>query len=174
MNQKYFLCLCHFPHFCSLWGFFILFFLKMSNSHWAAHWRSCGSLVWFISIEFLTMTAGTKDLLQGNLTRGQFYIKGRAKGHGKKKERKKKKNTITKENQKTTPSKQKRRYTECPLKVLLEHASCWLFTLNIISYWRNEEQQRINECSIHLQQMLTTVTAGLEVLLQLVKDENCH
>lgn len=43
-----------------------------------------------ISIEFLTMTAGTKDLLQGNLTRGQFYIKGRAKGHGKKKERKKK------------------------------------------------------------------------------------
>lgn len=78
------------------------------------------------------MTAGTKELLQGNLTGGLFYIKGRAKGHGKKKERKKK--TTTKENQKTTPSKQKRRYTECPLKVLLEHASCWLFTLNIISY----------------------------------------
>jgi len=79
------------------------------------------------------MTAGTKDLLQGNLTRGQFYIKGRAKGHGKKKERKKK-NHNKREPENNPKQTKKRRYTECPLKVLLEHASCWLFTLNIISY----------------------------------------
>lgn len=42
-----------------------------------------------ISIKSLTVTARTKDLLQGNLTRGKFYIKGRAKGHGKKKEKNK-------------------------------------------------------------------------------------
>jgi len=42
-----------------------------------------------ISTKFLTVTARTKDLLQGNLTRGQFYIKGRAKGHGKKGRKKK-------------------------------------------------------------------------------------
>lgn len=49
-----------------------------------------------ISIKSLTVTARTKDLLQGNLTRGQFYIKGRAKGHGKKKKKKKTKPKQTK------------------------------------------------------------------------------
>lgn len=50
-----------------------------------------------ISIKSLTVTARTKDLLQGNLTRGQFYIKGRAKGHGKKKEKKPKPKQTKKE-----------------------------------------------------------------------------
>lgn len=103
-----------------------------------------------ISIKSLTVTARTKDLLQGNLTRGQFYIKGRAKGHGKKKEKKPK------------PKKKKRRYIECP------HSRCFggvqvpaLYTLNGVSDWHNEEQGRINGCRIHLQQFLTTVNAGL-------------
>lgn len=70
-----------------------------------------------ISIKSLTVTARTKDLLQGNLTRGQFYIKGRAKGHGKKKEKIQK------------PSKQKRRNTECPLQVLQGHVSfCFVYS----------------------------------------------
>lgn len=103
-----------------------------------------------ISIKSLTVTARTKDLLQGNLTRGQFYIKGRAKGHGKKKKKKKQ-----------SPNKQKRRYTECP------HSRCFggvqvpaLYTLNVVSDWHNEEKGRINGRRIHLQQFLT-VNAGL-------------
>lgn len=76
-----------------------------------------------ISTKFPTVTARTKDLLQGNLTRGQFDIKGRAKGDGKKKEKKKHQN----------PSKQKRRSTECPLKVLWGMEVADSFTLNVVS-----------------------------------------
>lgn len=75
-----------------------------------------------ISIKFLTVTARTKDLLQGNLTRGQFYIKGRAKGHGKKKEK----------NQKPKQTKKG--------DILNAHSRCFggmqvadLFTLNAVS-----------------------------------------
>lgn len=67
-----------------------------------------------ISTKFPTVTARTKDLLQGNLTRGQFDIKGRAKGDGKKKEKKKT----------PKPKQTKKEIYGMPTQGALGHGSC--------------------------------------------------
>lgn len=113
-----------------------------------------------ISIKFLTVTARTKDLLQGNLTRGQFYIKRRTKGHGKKKKQPNKQKThphSQKENKQTKQTKKeqnqankKRRYTECPLKMLLGHASCWFVHSEhrlLLTQWGTTKDKRMQHTS---------------------------
>lgn len=97
-----------------------------------------------ISIKFLTVTARTKDLLQGNLTRGQFYIKGEAKGHGKKKKEKKTKPT---QPNKKPPEQTKKDLLDAHSRFFRDMQVADLFTLSIVSDWRNEEQQRINDAA---------------------------
>lgn len=112
MNQKYFLCLCHFPHFCSLWGcLFVCFFpLRMSNSHWAAHWRLCVSsvrLIWPLSqSSFSLWLQEQKIYCRGIWPEDNFILREGQRVMGRRKKERKK--TTTKENQKTTPSKQKK------------------------------------------------------------------
>lgn len=118
MNQKYFLCLCHFPHFCSLWGcLFVCFFpLRMSNSHWAAHWRSCVSsvrLIWPLSqSSFSLWLQEQKIYCRGIWPEDNFILREGQRVMGRRKKERKK--TTTKENQKTTPSKQKKKVYRMP------------------------------------------------------------
>lgn len=98
----------------------------MSNSHCAAHWRSCVSFVrWIWSLSqssFPLWLQEQKIYCRGIWPEGNFILREGRRVIG----RRKKKNK--------TQANKKRRYTECPLKVLWGHASC-LFVYSERCIW---------------------------------------
>lgn len=149
MNQKY----SSLPPpviFPILLPFEIGFFLKMSNSHCAAHWRSCVSFarwIWSLSqSSFSLWLQEQKIYCRGIWPEDNFILGERQRVMGRRRKKTKQNNT-TQPNKKTPEQTKKGDFLDAHSRFFGDMQVADFFTLNIVSDWRNEEQQRINDAA---------------------------